>query len=512
MTSLDPNAEKPFDSDAYAPPTAPTHPALPPSAPEHATSGQRIAGALLIANAVMIGFELFVAPTDPTSKNPLDSPVRTAIPALIDVLIGIALLAKYKKIVPWAVFRASLGMVVFVAMRAAQGDAFSTLMQVAVSSSLLLLLTGDASKARIVAGVALFGIYSVFGFLGVGAHVIGKNPLALLIQNASGQLEPKPAGVVTGEQSHYRLTAPSDKWRLRKRELAKKDNPLADRWLTRPEFDAHVIVIAEKVAGAMVLPDALTDVVIDSAKRGSTELTIVARTRLRTRPEEGRMLHTRSTVNGLAIESLVGVIGYYEHGFQIVAFAPRTSFASVESEMRSIVESFEPPTDEPPGPTDDCEPNPVTRIDGIAQKYVLTSPGEGWFLRTDQATKKDNTLADRWIVRPDKGGHILVIAEQIPGAVIDLEKYTDAIADNIKKGLGGEVIARTESKSHPKIGRILHARATVQGAPFEYLYGLFAEGPRAFQVISFSHAESFGKLEADFRKTIEEFKMPDASP
>jgi len=508
MTNPDPNSENPFQSNAYAPPTAPMQDRPPPIVPFEATLGQRIAGGLLIANAVIVGLELLLMPSDPTSKDPFNSPGRSVLPALIDVFIGVSLLSKNKKVLPWAILRAALGLVIFVAIRAVQGDVFLAVMQMAVSGSLLLLLIGDAAKPRIAIGGALFGIYGLLSLVGIGAELTGHNPLASLIQGASGQLEAEPARNITGETSHYQLTTPSDKWRLRTREAAHKDNPLADRWLTRPDIDAHVIVIAEKIPGGMILPDALTDAVIDNAKKATTEFTLIDRQPLRTRPEDGRMLHTQSTVNALAIESLVGVVGYYEHGFQIVAFARRGSFAGAEAELRSIVESFKPPTDERPSAPADCEPGAVTRVEGVAQKYVITAPGEGWFLRTDQAAKKDNALADRWIVRPELGAYILVIAEEAPGTVIDIETYADAIATNIKTGLSGEVISREPSKSQPKIGRILHAKATVDGTQFEYLYGLFADGPRAFQVVAFSTAASFDKVEADFRKSIESFKLP----
>ncbi|HMY18304.1 MAG TPA: hypothetical protein PKA58_18390, partial [Polyangium sp.] len=235
---------------------------------------------------------------------------------------------------------------------------------------------------------------------------------------------------------------------------------------------------------------------------------LIDRNPLRTRPEDGRMLHTQSTVNGLDIESLVGVVGYYEHGFQVVAFARRNSFAGVESELRSIVESFKPPTDEKRGAPADCEPSPVTGVDGILQKYSLAAPGEGWFLRRDDMAKKDNPLADRWLVRPEKDQHIIIIAEEAPGAVIDIDKYADAITENVKKGGTGRLLSREPSKSQPKIGRILHARVMVQDQSLEYLYGLFAEGSRAFQVVAFASEENFGKSEADFRQAIESFKMP----
>lgn len=96
----------------------------------------------------------------------------------------------------------------------------------------------------------------------------------------------------------------------------------------------------------------------------------------------------------------------------------------------------------------------------------------------------------------------------MPGGVIEVDKYADAITENIKKGGTGELISREPSKSQPKIGRILHAKVMVQDQSLEYLYGLFAEGSRAFQVVAFASAATFGKSEADFRKAIESFKLP----
>ncbi len=510
MTNPEPNANQPLHTDAYAPPTTPMQPPIAPQpiSPYHATLGQRIAGALLISNAAIVALERIVMPSDPTSKDPFDSPSRVIMPILIDVAVGVALLMKTKGVVPWAIFRAALGLVVFVVLRLVQGDMFLAVMQIAVSSALLLLLIGDAGKPRIAVGGALFGMYALLSLVGIGSTVTGKNPLASMIQSASGTIESEPAGVVTGETSHYRITAPSDKWHLRTAAAAKKDNPLADRWLTRPDADAHVIVIAEKIPGGVVMPEALTDVVVDNAGKVSTKFALIDRKPLRTHPEEGRILHTQSTVNGLDIESFVGVVAYYEHGFQIVAFAPRVSFAAVESELRSIVESFQKPTDERAGAPEDCEPTPVTRVDGVVQKYVLTPAGEPWYLRRDDAAKKDNELADRWILRPDLSASILVVAEDAPGAVIDPDKYADAIMENVKKNPTSVVVSRESSKSQPNIGRILHTKSTVEGTQFEYLYGLFADGPHAFQVIAFSQAETFGKLEADFRQTIESFKLP----
>jgi hypothetical protein len=506
MTNPDPNTSPSPAADAYAPPTAPL-PAPPPlRSPTDVTTGQRIGGALLITNAILVLLEAGLMPADP-NPTPLTSPGRTLIPALVDIVIGISLLSKNRKFLPWAIVRVVFGLVVFTAIYATK-DPFLAVMQVTVSGSLLLLLVGDAGKPRMAIGGALFGLYALTSILGLGATLTGKNPIAAIVWSVSGDIEPGPAGAVTGDASHYRLRAPSDKWHMRKPEAAKKDNALADRWMVRPDVDAHVLVIAEKVPGMLVMPDALTDVVLDNAKRAATAFEVVDRDKLKTLPEEGRLVHTKSTTGGLEIESLTGVVAVYEHGYQIIAFAPRKSYAEVEADLRSIVESFELPTDARPGLPPDVDPTPVSQVEGLAQKYTISAPSDRWYLRHDEAAKKDNPLADRWLVRPDKDAHVFVLAEEAPGAVVDIDKYTEAIEDVIKTKLSGTILAKEPLKTAPKIGRLLHAKASVNGMQLEYYYGLYAEGERAFQIITFAREDVFASLKDDLLKSIETFQMP----
>lgn len=508
MTNPEQEPEKSYQADAYAPPTAPMLEPRPVVVPYEATLGQRIAGGLLITNAVIVFLELAIMPSEPTSKEPFSSPGQSILPAIIDVVIGVSLLSKSKKVLPWAIFRAALGLVLFVAVRAIQGDVFLAVMQVAVSGSLLLLLVGDASKPRIAFGSVLFSIYGLLSFVGIGAELTGTNPLAVLIQGASGQLEKGPARNVTGEKSHYQISAPSDKWRLRTREAADKENPLADRWLIRPDVDAHVVVIAEKAPGTMLSLNLLADAVLDHFKQSSTNFKLIDRQPMRSFPEDGLILHTQSTIHGMQLEYLVGVIGYYEHSYQIMAFTTEKNFPALEAEFRSIIESFKIPTDEAPTAPKDCHPEVVKEIRGSTIAYALTAPSDGWYLRTDEAAKKDNSLTDRWLIRPDKSANILVIVEEIPGAVVDIDKLADAVTSNIKTGLAGEVMSREPIKSREKNGRILRVKATVEATEFEYIYGLYADGPRAFQVVTFAPTSDFGKVQADLQKAIETFKLP----
>ncbi|MDI1444808.1 hypothetical protein [Polyangium sp. 6x1] len=505
MTNPAPDAPPP-EANAYAPPTAPLGEPPVLRAPDAVTPAQRIAGGLLIVNAALVLIEAAFLPSDP-DPTPLTSPGRSILPAIIDIVIGISLLSNNRKFLPWAIVRVAFGLVVLTALLAFK-DPFLAVMQVVVSGSFLLLLIGDAGKPRMAVGGALFGLYALISVLGLSATLTGTNPIAGLIWTARGDIETAPAGVVTGNASHYRLRAPSDRWHLRKPEAAKKDNPLADRWISRPDLDAHVIVIAEKVPGMLVLPEALADAVIKNAKLAATTFELVGRAPLRTHPENGRMVHTRSKTSGIEIESLTGVVATYEHGYQILAFAPKKAFAEAEPDLRAFVESFELPTDEKPGLPADAEALPPGKLKGVAADYTLTPPSEVWALRKPEAAKKDNPLADRWLVRPDKDAHIFVVAEHAPGAVVDLEKYVDAVASSVLDRMHGTIDAREPLRTDPKNARLLHVRADTEEMKLEYYYGLFARGDRAFQVIAFARAEVFPSVKDELLKAIEAFEMP----
>ena len=105
---------------------------------------------------------------------------------------------------------------------------------------------------------------------------------------------------------------------------------------------------------------------------------------------------------------------------------------------------------------------------------------------------------------------LLVVAEFVPDAVVDVDRYADAITELIETKLHGTLESREVLETNPKLGRVLHAKATHDGMQLEYYYGLFARGERAFQVIAFTHQESFPRLEDDFMKVIETFEISSA--
>lgn len=457
-------------------------------------------------NAAIVFLSALLIPAN-LNPTPFSSPGATVTRGIIDIIMGIALLAGRKSVLPWALVRVVLGAVVLTALQAFT-EPFLAVMQFAVSGSFLLLLIGKASTPRMALAGVLFGLYAVICLAGFRATLTGTNPIAELVQGLSGQIEREPAGVVTGLSSHYRLHTPSERWHLFKTEVARKHNALADRWLTRPDLDAHVLVIAEKMRGKRVNADALADAVLANTRRTATAFELVGREPLRTDPQHGRLLHTRTTTSGVELETLTGTVAIYEHGFQIIAFAPRKSYPQVEEELRGIVESFELPTDERPGMPEDVDPAPADRVKGLSQPYAITAPSELWHLRQDEAAKKANRLADRWLMRPDEDAHIVVIAEFVPNAVVDVDRYADAIAKNIETHQHGTIESREPLETNPKFGRVLHVKVTHDGLPLEYYFGLFARGERAFQVIAFADQETFPRLSGDFMKAIETFEMP----
>ena len=265
--------------------SAPTSAPEPASAPVAAdpqdmiTVGQQIAGGLLIGNAILVLLSAFLIPADP-KLGPMFEPSRSFIPAALDVLIGASLLSGKVKYRAWAIIRVVLGTILFTAL-AWTKDPVLAVSQVMIGGSLLLLLLGNAGRPRLVAGGALFFVYALLNVSGLSATVLGVNPLGPVFQTVLGDIEPRSAGQVIGQGSHYRVQAASSRWHLRKDAVAKKTNPLADRWLTRPDLDAHVLIISEKVVGKQIAPDALTDVVIENAKKAASSFEVISREPMR---------------------------------------------------------------------------------------------------------------------------------------------------------------------------------------------------------------------------------------
>ncbi len=218
--------------------------------------------------------------------------------------------------------------------------------QAGFSAALLLLLLGDAGKARIGAGATLSAAYLLLATAGVIQTWTGSNLAAAALLTSKGDIAPA-SGRLKGEKFDYCLSVPEQRWYLRAPELAARDNPSSDRWLTRPDLDAHVMIMGEAVEPTLrINQDKFERAVIDEMKGRLTKFENLGREPL----PGGAMLHLRGHAKTLDLEYYRGLFAYGNRGYQVVAFATPKSFARAEPELAAMVRSFQPA----------CQGGPVT--------------------------------------------------------------------------------------------------------------------------------------------------------
>lgn len=160
----------------------------------------------------------------------------------------------------------------------------------------------------------------------------------------------------------------------------------------------------------------------------------------------------------------------------------------------------------------EIEPSPVEHATGRAAAYELSFPNKKWHLRSQAAAARDNPIADRWFVRPDKDAHVLVVAEHAPGKVIPVEAYTDAVLGQLKKNAPDTVVrARGPWPVFGDRGRLVDAGATGQnGMKLEWRYALVTSYERAYYVVGFASRETMPEVESEIRAILDSLKLPES--
>jgi hypothetical protein len=472
-----------------------------------ATAGQRLAGLLLVVNALLVLVQAALSLRGPQAGNGALPAGAWVVPAVIDMAIGASLVSGSGTLVAWATARVVLGMIVLTVLQIKSPVA--VVAQLWVSAAFLLLLVRDAGKPRVAAGASLFALYALVEIVGLVAPLLGENPLRAVLLTASGQLEPGAVHEITGVAYPYKLRFPGDAWRLRKAAVAKADQPLADRWLIRPDKDVHVVTLVERAPGKVFFPDLYTDAVLEGAKQSAEAFAVLDRRPLAGDPDGARFVHATFTVKGTAFERYYGLVTAGERGFQVIATAERDVFPQVAAELEAIVESFKLPRAAYDIPSDDVDPAPAGEVVGASYPYRIKAPSDLWHLRREDAMKKDQPLADRWLTRPDRGAHVMIIAEHEPGAKLPIDAYADVVEANARRGTLSFVrLAREPLPSDPVRGRWLHATATSNGVDAEFYYAVVTAGDRAFQVVGFADHAAFASVEKEIRQILGSFRLP----
>jgi Zn-dependent protease with chaperone function len=215
---------------------------------------------------------------------------------------------------------------------------------------------GPAASAMLV--VALIGIYAAIAIPAFTKYVQRSRQAAAAVTDAPTREIPRTPGAsenraeeergsVHGDQFAWRMKLASEQWRALPDAMARRQNPLADRWITRPDIDAHVMVIAERAPGISL--DVLTRAVISNAEKSVRGFRILSREPWPGKTDHGRILRSRGNVNGLDVEYVHGLLVDGGRAFQVVAFASHQAFPKVKDELLATITSFEPaaPGDKP---------------------------------------------------------------------------------------------------------------------------------------------------------------------
>lgn len=323
----------PVDSTPNVPatPSAIPPPKLLPPETGDVPLGARIAAIVMIANALAVFAERLVMPAP---SGITGSPVS----GVIDLWIGGSLLAGKPKYLTWARLRVVLGLLFFGGIWLYRGDVTQAVIQAAFSIGLLLLLIGNPARVRIGAGVTLAGACFALEAVGLAAEATGVNPLAYVLQ--AGRYESTSLSVLRGERVPYEITLRPG-WLLLKPDVMRRENPVLDRWISKPAQDVHVLVIAEEVpAGSTIDMDLFEKVFLDQAKAGAKSFRVAARPSVRSAVADARFVHTIRTLGDAEMEGYAGLYARDNQAVQVLAFSAKRHFASHEKEFRELLGSF----------------------------------------------------------------------------------------------------------------------------------------------------------------------------
>jgi|EndMetStandDraft_5_1072996.scaffolds.fasta_scaffold29577_4 hypothetical protein len=152
--------------------------------------------------------------------------------------------------------------------------------------------------------------------------------------------------------------------------------------------------------------------------------------------------------------------------------------------------------------------SPVTSAEGRAFRYRLSSTGKDWYFRKPALAKKDNALADIWLIQPSVDAHVLVIAERIgAGQSIDMDRFAQVVIDNAQKKSETFTLVEQRPISNARgFGRLVHTKARINKIDLEFYYGLYAREPEIYQVVASAHATKFAKMAPELLEWVSSFE------
>ncbi|MEZ4296180.1 MAG: hypothetical protein R3B70_14505 [Polyangiaceae bacterium] len=119
-------------------------------------------------------------------------------------------------------------------------------------------------------------------------------------------------------------------------------NPSIDLWLTKLDSEAHVTVVAEDVGERVFDADKVVELVVESAKKGTTAFEELGRVPWAKFPGAGTRISLVTTrdIERVRVEYGLWVKG--NRSYQVMAFVSEGLYPLVKDDLEAILESFEP--------------------------------------------------------------------------------------------------------------------------------------------------------------------------
>jgi hypothetical protein len=209
-----------------------------------------LAGGILLLNAVLHLFEFLFLPSVSMEASLRAAQLAgTLVGTGIDVFLGVSFLLGKGQYRTFAFIRLVVGMFLFGGMSLYQAQYLFTLVVVAFSCGLLVLVWGKPSSFLASVGLAAEehgGAVEVLGFIRLAA----TQPLT---DRARIALRPDLEGrrhlgeeTLVGDRHAYKLQVPSDGWYRRRVEVARTSDSSIDVWLAQPDARGHLLVTVRR--------------------------------------------------------------------------------------------------------------------------------------------------------------------------------------------------------------------------------------------------------------------------
>lgn len=300
---------------------------------EKPTKGQYIAAYLFIVNAVM-NFVVVFSGLDTENLGMIIGP------SAVDIMIAVAILKGNKSLVGFAIFRVVMGML-FAGRYLKDEDYVSIGLQAIMTFTFLMLLIGKPKKIRLGFSYAGMGILAIFYFVNLQQIFTGTNYLNQIIASIIYKSKDIKNGQVFNSDFEYKINSVSDFWKSRIKEDFKKDNPLADKWLINSKYDAHIIVLAEKLDPSMTIQH---DLFLENVKKNYQSIpstSILNENSNLIMNHNSTNLEFKTTINQMALHYKVGVFSKNNIGIQVIGFCPEQVFTKLKPEFEKVISSFE---------------------------------------------------------------------------------------------------------------------------------------------------------------------------